>query len=122
MFKDDIFNTKSFDLKIFESETWYKNIQFVYNRIKQTNIQINEPMIENVAYLRTWSNMRAYLERNLDIMFNHYEVDQKVIRKIPNITLPIMRHVYSATWNHMKDLLSRHIKEVSTQKIIKFTF
>ena len=38
MFKDDIFNTKSFDLKIFESETWYKNIQFVYNRIKQTNI------------------------------------------------------------------------------------
>ena len=49
-------------------------------------------MIENVAYLHTWSNLRAYLERNLDIMFNHYEVDQKVIRKIPNITLPIMRH------------------------------
>ena len=122
MFKDNIFNTKSFDLKIFESETWYKNIQFVYNRIKETNIQMNEPMIENVAYLHTWSNMRAYLERNLDIMFNHYEVDQKVIQKIPNITLPIMRHIYSATWNHMKDLLSRHIKEVSTQKIIKFTF
>jgi len=71
-------------------------------------------MIENLAYLHTWSNMRAYLERNLDIMFNHYEVDQKVIKNIPKITLPIMRHVYSATWNHMKDLLSRHIKEVST--------